>query len=118
MELTQNEGGDRRPDRNLKRDEKKLVILAFIDILKNINLNSKPLIAAATSRAITMNPKVTVEEIQKTLGVTDSSKLDFIRQLYIRSGNSILKQLFPDENILNIPTVSFSQQGESISLNY
>lgn len=104
--------------RNLTRAEAKKVILSFIDILKNISINSKPLVINATSRAIATNPQITIEEIQKTLRLNDKSKLDFIRQLYIRSGLKIIKQLFPDDNILNIPVLSFEENGESISLNY
>ena len=106
------------PPRNLRTPEKKEVVLAFLEILKNININSKPLIINSTSRGITTNPNITIDEIQKTLTIKDASKLDFIRQLYIRSGNGIIKQLFPDDNILNIPVVSFTVNGESISLNY
>jgi hypothetical protein len=104
--------------RNLNREESKKVIVSFIDILKNISINSKPLVINATTRSISMNPNITIDEIQQTLQIKDSSKLDFIRQLYIRSGNKILKILFPEDNILNIPVLSFEANGEQISLNY
>lgn len=108
---------DKQP-RNLKRDEKKEVILAFIDILKNIKINSKPLVINATTRSISTNPQVTIDEIKTTLGVKEESKLDFIRQLYIRSGQRILESLFPEENILNMPVLSFEENGHIINLNY
>jgi len=104
--------------RNLTRAESKQVILSFIDILKNISINSKPLVMNATTRGISTNPNITIEEIQKTLRVNDKTKLDFIRQLYIRSGNKIIAQLFPEDNILNIPVLSFEENGDSINLNY
>ena len=109
---------DKVKERNLKREEAKKVILAFIEIIKNIKINGKSLAINATSRAIALNPKVDIEEIRRTLGLQDRTKLDFIRQLYIRSGNKIIKQLFPGENILNIPVLSFEANGESIVLNY
>lgn len=110
---------DKKPQsRNLKREETKQVILAFIEIIKNIKINGKPLVINATSRSIATNPQVTIQEIQRTLGLKDKTKLDFIRQLYIRSGNKILLQLFPEENILNIPVLSFEANGESVSLSY
>jgi len=104
--------------RNLKKEEQKQVISAFMDILKNIQVNNKPLVINATTRAITTNPKITIEEIQRTFNIRDKSKLDFIRQLYIRSGSKILGSLFPNENILNLPVISFEENGHSISLNY
>jgi len=108
---------DKQP-RNLKREEKKKVIIAFIDILKNIKINNKPMVINATSRAIATNPQIKMEEIQETLGVKESTKLDFIRQLYIRSGQKILDNLFPEENILNMPVLSFEENGHNIKLNY
>jgi len=104
--------------RNLKKDEAKQVILSFIDILKNISINNKNFVINATTKAIATNPKITIEELQHTLGIQETSKLDFVRQLYIRSGNKILNQLFPDDNILNLPVISFKANGESIALQY
>jgi hypothetical protein len=104
--------------RNLKKEEIKEVIKGFLDILKNININNKPLITRATTKSITMNPELSIEEIQSTFKVKDKTKLDFIRQLYIRSGNKLLKQLFPTENILNMPMVSFSETGPTISIHF
>jgi len=104
--------------RNLKRQEAKQVILAFIDLLKTLSINNKGFVVNANTKAISTNPQITIEELQKTLGITENSKLDFIRQMYIRSGNDIVKNLFPDENILNLPVISFKANGESISLQY
>ena len=118
MGKTAQEKNDERKFRNLRREETKQVILAFIGIIKNVQINSKPLVVNATSRAIATNPQISIEEIQQTLGVEDKTKLDFIRQLYIRSGDKIIKELFPDENILNIPVLSFEENGASISLSY
>ena len=109
---------DPKKMRNLKREEKLEVIKSFLEILKNIQINSKPLVRGATQKTIMLNPDISIEEIQKTLNVKDQTKSDFIRQLYVRSGDRILKQLYPDQNILNIPVMSFEQHGESIQLNY
>lgn len=109
---------DKKRERNLRREETKEVVLAFIEIIKNITINGKPFVINATTRAIATNPQVKLEEIQRTLNVRDKSKLDFIRQLYIRSGLKIIKQLFPEENILNLPVISFEANGEVVSLNY
>ncbi len=104
--------------RNLRREEIKQVILAFAEIIRNIKINEKPFALNVTSKMIAMNPNITMDELQKTLSIKEKNKLDFIRQLYIRSGNNTLKKLFPDDNILNLPVISFSLNGESISLNY
>jgi hypothetical protein len=109
---------DRPRPRNLKRNEKKEVILSFIEILKNIKINNKPMVINATTRSIATNPQISIDEIQTTLGIKEESKLDFIRQLYIRSGQKILSNLFPDENILNMPVLSFEENGHNIKLNY
>ena len=104
--------------RNLKKNEIKPVIEGFINILKNITINQKPLVVNATTKTISLNPQITIEEIRDTLGIHDESKVDFIRQLYVRSGTKLLKQLFPEENILNMPVVSFEENGNSIRLHF
>jgi hypothetical protein len=67
---------------------------------------------------ISLNPDISIEEIQKTLKVQDKTRMDFIRQLYIRSGDKILKELFPEDNILNIPVMSFEENGHAVKLNF
>jgi uncharacterized membrane protein len=104
--------------RNLKKDEQKQVIKAFIDLLKNLKINNKAFVINATTKAISTNPQISIDEIQKTYSLRDKTKLDFIRQLYIRSGNKIVKKLFPDEDILNLPVISFEENGNLITLNY
>jgi hypothetical protein len=104
--------------RNLKKEEIKLVINAFIDFLKDLEINNKKFIINSTPNMLTTNPKISIEEIQNTLKISESSKLDFVRQLYIRSGDKILRKLFPEENILNLPAVSFEENGLSIALRY
>jgi len=104
--------------RNLKKEEVKEVIRGFTKILENIQINSKPLVVHSTLQSITTNPQISLEEIQSTFGVKDETKLDFIRQLYIRSATKLLDQLFPDDNILNLPTISFEENGQAILLRY
>jgi hypothetical protein len=104
--------------RNLKKDEQKKVISAFTDILKNIKINHKPLVVNATTKSIAMNPQISMEEMQKTLKINEKTKLDFIRQLYVRSGSKIISQLFPEEHILNLPVISFEENGNLINLNF
>jgi hypothetical protein len=64
------------------------------------------------------NPDLTIDEINATLGTNDASKVDFLRQLYIRGGSKIIKKMFPDEVIVNIPTISFEENGNAINLSY
>jgi hypothetical protein len=116
--LTGDSMDNEKKPRNLKKDEKNQVIKAFVEILKNITVNGKPLVINATTKVIATNPDVPIEEIRSTFGVNDKSKVDFIRQLYIRSGNKLLKQLFPEENILNMPVISFEENGNAINLHY
>lgn len=104
--------------RNLKTAEKKEVILGFIEILQNVKVNNKPLITNATTSRINTNPDISIEEIRDAYKIQENTKVDFIRQLYIRSGLRILKELFPDEEIVNLPTLSFTEEGNSISLNF
>jgi len=104
--------------RNLRKEEVRLVISGFTSILDNIVINSKKLITSSNNRGVVTNPEITVEEIQDVFQINESSKLDFIRQLYIRSGDKLLKKLFPDENILNLPIISFEENGLHISMKY
>ncbi len=109
---------DLKKVRNLKKEEVRKVIMAFLDSIKNIEINNKKLVVAVGPNSIASNPEMTIEEIRQTLKVQDKTKLDFFRQLYIRSGNQVLKKLFPDEEILNLPTVSFEEHGHNITMAY
>jgi len=104
--------------RNLRKNENKKVIIAFLDYLKRIKINEKPLVLQTTANIINTNPDLSIEEIQQTLAIKDKTKLDFFRQLYIRGGHRVLKELFPDEEILNLPTVSFEETGNVIKMVY
>jgi hypothetical protein len=104
--------------RNLKKNEAKQVIKGFIDIVKTIKINNKPFAVNVTTKAIITNPEISIEEIQDTLKIEEDTKLDFLRQLYIHTCPKIIKNLFPDENILNMPTISFEENGNSIQLHY
>jgi len=108
----------RAQGRNLKRDEVKQFIIEFVSTVREIRINGKPFANKATSKVIGTNPDLSIEEIQHALGVPDETKVDFLRQLYIRGGSSIIKKIFPDENIVNIPTISFEENGNAINLSY
>ena len=105
---------ENKKPRNLRKQEAKLVVDAFIQILKNIKINGKPFVTASSKNFVTTNPNITIEEIQTTFNVPDETKMEFVRQLYIHSGTKILKKLFPDEEILNLPIVSFEENGATI----
>jgi len=109
---------ERKKGRNLKKDEVKKLIQEFVKIVSGIKINKKLFAIEANSRLVKTNPDLTIEEIQKVLKVDDKSKVDFLRQLYIRGGQSILNKLFPNETIVNLPTVSFIEEGNAIKLSY
>ncbi len=104
--------------RNLKKAEVLEFVKEFVKITKGIKIHGKPFALSGNSKMIGTNPDLTIEEIQKVLDVNDKSKVDFIRQLYIRGGSSILTKLWPDDNIVNLPTISFEQVGEAINLSF
>jgi hypothetical protein len=110
--------GERLKGRNLKKEEVKKFIIAFTQTVKAISINGKPFATKITPKLIGTNPDLSIEEINKTLNINDSSKVDFVRQLYVRGGSSLLKTIFPDEVIVNLPTVSFVEEGNAIYLNY
>ncbi len=104
--------------RNLKKEEVKEFVTDFVKILKQITVNGKPLANSVSPKRIALNPDLSIEEMRQVLEVNDQSKLDFVRQLYIRGGQNIINRLFPDENIVNLPTISFTENGHAIELSY
>lgn len=117
-QTNQNTTEEQPKPRNLRKNEVKVIIKGFTKILENIYINDKPIIVSATVNSITMNPEVPMEEIQQVFQIREKTKLDFIRQLYIRSGTKLIKELFPNDNILNIPMVSFEENGQAIMMRY
>ncbi len=108
---------EKRKVRNLRKDEVKKVIRGFLDLIEPIEINNKKLVLHTSLNSITTNPELGIEEIRQVLKVKDKSKLDLFRQLYIRSGNNLLRELFEDD-ILNMPTVSFEEHGHVITLTH
>ena len=104
--------------RNLTKDEIKKVVLVYIKMLKNIKINNKPLIVNSRGNSFTSNPEISIEELQEFLKISDKTKLDFFRQMYVKSGYTIIKKLFPNEEIANLPVISFQENGAAITLNY
>jgi hypothetical protein len=70
-EMTEEE---RKKFRNLKKDEVKKLITAFIQMLKTIEVNGKPFIVSASTNFITTNPDISIEEMQDSLKIHDESK--------------------------------------------
>ena len=104
--------------RNLKKPEIQELVIDFTRIVKSMKINGKPFANSVSPKVIGTNPDLTIEEIRKVLDVNDRTKSDFLRQLYIRGGQSIINRLFPDENIVNLPTISFTERGNAIDLSY
>ncbi len=104
--------------RNLKKAEVLEFIREFIVVVKGITINGKSFANSGTPKVIGTNPDLSIEEIRAVLEVNDKTKVDFLRQLYIRGGQSIINRLFPDENIINLPTISFEELGNAINLSY
>ncbi len=104
--------------RNLKKKEVQEFIKEFLATVNGITVNGKPFAVSISLKAIGTNPDLSIEEIRKTLDVNDETKVDFLRQLYVRGGSGIISRIFPDENIVNIPTISFSETGNAISISY
>jgi len=104
--------------RNLKKDEVQTFIKEFLATVNGVNINGKKFANSVSLKSIGTNPDLSIEEIQKTLGVNDKSKIDFLRQLYIRGGSSIISRVFPDENIVNLPTISFAENGNAIDISF
>jgi hypothetical protein len=104
--------------RNLSKEEVDDFMKEFARTIASIKISKKPFVISANKKLFQTNPELPIEEIQKILDIKDESKVDFLRQLYIRGGQSIINKLWPDENIVNLPTVSFTEEGNTIRLNY
>ncbi len=104
--------------RNLRKDEIKEFMKEFVVVVKGIKINGKPFANSVSPKVIGTNPDLTIDEIRTVLDVKDQSKVDFLRMLYIKGGHSITNRLFPDENIVNLPTISFEENGNAINLSY
>ncbi len=109
---------ERIKGRNLRKKEVPIFIKAFLTTVNGITVNGKPFANSVGPKMIGTNPDLTIEEIRQTLEISDGSKVDFLRQLYVRGGSSIISKLFPDEVIVNLPTISFEENGNAINLSY
>ncbi len=109
---------ERANGRNLKKKEVVEFIKAFVTTVNGITINGKKFANRVSTKAIGTNPDLTIEEIRSTLGVNDANKVDFLRQLYVRGGSSIITKLFPNELIVNLPTISFEERGDAINISY
>ncbi len=119
-ELTEQEKktAERARGRNLRKKEVQEFIKAFLATVNGITINGKKFANNVSTKAIGTNPDLSIEEMRKTLNIRDESKVDFLRQLYVRGGSSIISKLFPDENIVNLPTISFEENGNAINISY
>ncbi len=104
--------------RNMRKDEVKEFIKEFVIVIKGIKINGKPFANTVSPKVIGTNPDLTIEEIRKVLDINDKTKVDFLRQLYVRGGYSIVSKLLPGETIVNLPIISFEENGNAIQLNY
>ena len=102
--------------RNLTSAEQIKAITAFTKSLESISIGTKQLVVASDSKTIAINPELTIDEIQAKTGAKEDL-LGFIRQLYIRTISSVVKKTI-DDDIANLPTVSFTINGNMIMLNY
>ena len=109
--------GEKQP-RNLKKDEVKKVIESFIKLLQTIDVNDKPFVVSVSKNNIVTNSEIDVQELKQAFNIQEDSKMDFVRQLYINYGPRIIKNLYPDEEILNLPIISFEERGHNIQLRY
>lgn len=103
--------------RNLTKNETVECLGHFGKKLRTMQINGKPLITGADEKTIVVNSEISMQEIQQTYGIKENTLVDFIRQLYIRTISSIIKEAVKDD-IANLPTVSFSSNGHTINLNY
>ncbi len=119
-ELTEQEKktNERAHGRNMKKPEVQEFIKAFLTTVNGIKINGKKFAISVSPKAIGTNPDLSIEEMRSTLGINDKTKVDFLRQLYVRGGSSIITKLFPDENIVNLPTISFEETGNAINISY
>lgn len=103
--------------RNLTTQEARKVIFNFNNSLKGLVINNKAFALGADEEYIHLNPEITIEEIRQTFGIKEENKLDFVRQLYLRTISNRIKTEIED-SIANPPTISFTMSGENIQLNY
>lgn len=103
--------------RNLTKDETKEVINAFFNFLKSIKINNKNLILNITQNQLVMNQNINMDEIYENFKIKENNIEDIISKLYLYKMHEIIKELIQDD-ILNIPIISFSQSGNIIKVNY
>ncbi len=109
---------ERTHGRNLRKPEVQEFIKEFLTLVNGIQINGKEFAVSVSPKTIGTNPDLSIDEIRQTLSITDESKVDFLRQLYVRGGSSIISRIFPDENIVNLPTISFEENGNAIGISY
>ena len=100
--------------RHIEREEMSKIIMEFISILKEVNINGTPLITNTFNNdTIIIDPQLKIEIINKVLNLNESSLFNFIYNIYFYNLNKILEKCFGNYIFLNVPALSFLQTGEN-----
>lgn len=90
------------------------VIETYVEMLKNIKIQNLNLILKATKDTIIIDPKITLNIINKSLGLNNKTLVDFFYNFYFYNQDEILNKTFKNKYIyIRVPILIFNQTGEN-----
>lgn len=94
----------------ITREEMPQVINGWFKTLEDIMVNDVPLIQNVNIRdySFTLDPSLTIEILQRALGVKEQTIFSFVNTLYFYSLDKILLDQFGAHKFIGIPTVIFT----------
>lgn len=100
------------PRRIVQREEMPKIIEAWFEKLNDIKINAIPLIFKTFHNdTIIIDPKLTIEVINASLGTKEQTIFDFLYNMYFYSQDQILKKAFGDFTFIQVPSLIFTQTG-------
>lgn len=100
--------------RIIQQEEMPQVIKTLINRLSNIQINNISLIFRTFHNdTIIIDPKLTIDVINKSLGINENSLYDFIYNMYFYGLESILEETFGKYIFIQIPPLIFQQTGDN-----
>jgi len=100
-------------DRIIYPEEMPKIIDTFFKKLESIRINNVPLVSNFFNDTIILDPKLTIDVINQSLGTNASDLFHFLYNMYFYNQEALLKDAIGDYRFIQIPPLSFNQIGDN-----
>jgi hypothetical protein len=100
-------------DRVIYPEEMPKIIDVFFKKLESIRINNVSLISKAFNDTIIIDPKLTIDIINQSLGIKENDLFHFIYNMYFYNQDALLKEAIGEYRFIQIPALSFNQIGDN-----